>query len=79
MRKIDEIVKTRNDVVSSAQGRQHQNITQMALDMNGLLHALEDRDADIEALRAEIARLKADLAQVRVAITKLSREIWKVC
>ena len=28
---------------------------------------------------AEIERLKADLAQSRSAITKLSREIWKVC
>jgi len=28
---------------------------------------------------AEIERLKADLVQVRAAITKLSREIWKVC
>jgi len=79
MRTIDEIVETRNDVVSSAQGRQHQNITQMALDMNGLLHALEDRDADIEALRAEIARLKADLAQSQAALTNLSREMWKDC
>jgi len=37
------------------------------------LHAeLAERDAEIE-------RLKADLAQSRSAITKLSREIWKVC
>ena len=34
---------------------------------------------DIPDLLAEIERLKADLAQSRSAITKLSREIWKVC
>ena len=42
--------------------------------------------AEIKALKimlarqdTEIERLKADLAQSRSAITKLSREIWKVC
>ena len=42
--------------------------------------------AEIKALKimlarqdAEIERLKADLAQSRSAITKLSREVWKVC
>ena len=41
-------------------------------DVTELLKTLAERDEEIE-------RLKADLAQSRSAITKLSREIWKVC
>jgi len=49
---------------------------------SGWVAAASARDrllTDIPGLLAEIERLKADLAQVRSAITKLSREIWKVC
>ena len=49
---------------------------------HGWVAAASARDrllTDIPGLLAEIERLKADLAQSRSAITKLSREIWKVC
>ena len=47
-------------------------IIRLAQDMTNLLETVAEKDAEIE-------RLKADLVQVRSAITKLSREIWKVC
>ena len=53
---------------------------------NGYAYLKNSEDAlpvrlamDVTELLAEIERLKSDLSQSRSAITKLSREIWKVC
>jgi len=66
-------------------------VLQMLIDDQGILLEMQDKELyylrdEVDRLqtlistdKAEIERLKADLAQVRAAITKLSREIWKVC
>ena len=85
MRSLDAIRETAFIVarqylaVEGARERPMGPVYQLHLDVLDLqIHA----EADAERLAekdAEIERLKADLAQSRSAITKLSREIWKVC
>ena len=61
MRSIDKIIKTRDDAVSgfrhiSATG--DTRIVRMAQDINGLLHALVEKDAEIAQLRDLSQRLE---------------------
>ena len=73
MRKIDEI---RADYASAMRRAETCGSTEDFIDKgNARIRVLND----IPDLLAEIERLKSDLAQSRSAITKLSREIWKVC
>ena len=75
MRTRDEMLK---DALVARNGYAYLKNSEDALpvrlgqDVTELLKTLAERDEEIE-------RLKADLAQSRSAITKLSREIWKVC
>ena len=82
MRNIGIAPPPRRDLLA-AMAKKDEEIVTVRADMLTLLRKSQD---DIVALTttlaekdAEIAQLKSDLAQSRSAITKLSREIWKVC